>query len=263
MTRLTISHIEKLKSRREKFTCLTAYDATFAALLDKAGIEVILVGDSLGMVIQGRDTTVPVTNVDMVYHTRCVARGNKQALLIADLPYMSYATPEQAFTSAAELMQAGAQMVKLEGGEWLLPTITRLTERGVPVCAHLGLTPQSVDAFGGFRVQGRSEAAALQLLADARAVEAAGARMLVLECIPADLAARISDDLTIPTLGIGAGPGTDGQVLVLHDMLGISGLSARFVRNFMTGQESLDGAIKAYVQAVKDEQFPAPEHCFE
>jgi len=264
MKQQTIHTLMALKKAQEPISVLTAYDATFAKLLSECGVEVILVGDSLGMVVQGNSSTVPVSMADMCYHTRCVARGNKNSLLIADMPYMSYATETQTLENAASLMRSGANMVKLEGGKWLLPAIEKLVERGVPVCAHLGLTPQSVDALGGFKVQGRDEQQASQILEDALALERAGVTLLVLECVPQSLAKKISASLKIPTIGIGAGKDTDGQVLVLHDMLGLNkDFSPKFVRNFMLGQSSVVDAINSYVTAVKDRSFPAPEHRFD
>ncbi|TQV74801.1 3-methyl-2-oxobutanoate hydroxymethyltransferase [Aliikangiella marina] len=266
MKKLTLHSLFALKEKKEPITVLTAYDATFAKLVSESGVEVILVGDSLGMVIQGHDSTVPVTNEEMCYHMRCVAKGNQSAFLIADMPYMAYATEEQALSNAAALMQAGANMVKLEGGEWLLPTIKKITDRGIPVCAHLGLTPQSVDSLGGFKVQGRDEASAKQILSDAIALQDAGATLLVLECVPQELAKEISEALTIPTIGIGAGKDTDGQVLVLQDMLGLnSNFKPKFVRNFMADESAatVEDAIIQYVKAVKEKSFPAAEHCFD
>ncbi len=252
-----------LRDAGEKITMLTCYDASFAALMDRAGVEVLLVGDSLGMVCQGHGSTLPVTVADVAYHTASVARGNQTALLVADMPFGSYATPGLAFDNAVMLMQAGAQMVKLEGGAWLVETVRFLTERGVPVCAHLGLTPQSVHQLGGYKVQGKTVQAADQLKADALALQAAGASLLVLEAIPSALGKETTDMLTMPTIGIGAGPDCSGQVLVMHDMLGVfPGKKARFVKNFMEGQTSIDAAVGAYVAAVKDGTFPAPEHCF-
>ncbi len=264
MKKVTISQLDKLKQQGQKFAVLTAYDASFASVISDAGVECILVGDSLGMVIQGHDSTVPVAMSDMCYHTSSVARGNKQALIIADMPYMSYATSEQAFTNAAALMQAGAQMVKLEGGQWLLETIRLLSERGVPVCAHLGLTPQSVDAIGGFKVQGRSAEQAKQILEDAQALEKAGARLLVLECVPKKLAKQITDALVIPVIGIGAGNETDAQVLVLQDMLGMNSeyFKPKFVKNFMQDADSIKQAIENYASQVRSGEFPSDEHAF-
>ncbi len=266
MKKQTLLSLQKLKDNKEPITVLTAYDATFSQILSSAGVEIILVGDSLGNVIRGLETTVPVTMDDMCYHTHCVANGNESAFIMADLPYMSYATEVDALDNSAKLMQAGANMVKLEGGMWLLNSVKLLTERGIPVCGHLGLTPQSVDALGGFNVQGRDKQAAKQLIDDALALEKAGAKLLVLECVPAQLAKTISEKLTIPTIGIGAGANTDGQVLVLHDMLGINAnFKPKFVKNFMQDITSgnIKEAIELYVKQVKSRQFPQPEHSFE
>lgn len=266
MKKQTLHSLFTLKEKSEPITVLTAYDATFAKLINQCGVEVILVGDSLGMVMQGNNSTVPVSIDDMQYHTRCVAKGNTHAFLIADLSYMSYATLEQTLSNAAKLMQAGANMVKVEGGEWLLDSITKLTERGIPVCAHLGLTPQSVDALGGYKVQGRDEKSAAQILNDAKALEKAGAKMLVLECVPEKLAKEITQALTIPTIGIGAGADTDGQVLVLQDMLGLNtDFKPKFVHDFMSDKDvtNIADAIKNYVRAVKEKTFPKKEHSFE
>jgi 3-methyl-2-oxobutanoate hydroxymethyltransferase len=252
-----------LRNAGEKITMLTCYDASFAALMDRCGVEALLVGDSLGMVSQGHRSTLPVTLADIAYHTASVARGNQTALLIADMPFGTYATPETAFNNAVTLMQAGAHMVKIEGGAWLADTVRFLNERSVPVCAHIGLTPQSVHQLGGYRVQGKTAAGAEQLKADAVALQTAGASMLVLEAIPTALGKEITDLLAIPTIGIGAGPECSGQVLVMHDMLGVfPGRKARFVKNFMEGAGSIEGAIRAYIAAVKDKSFPASEHCF-
>lgn len=260
---ITVPGLTALKKHAEKIAMLTCYDASFASLMDRNGADVLLIGDSLGMVCQGHNSTLPVTMNDMVYHTASVARGSQRCLIIADLPFGSYATPELAMQNAVRLIQAGAHMVKLEGGEWLAPTIKFLAERSVSVCAHIGLTPQSVHQMGGYKVQGKSLEAAEILMKDAKAVEQAGANLLVLEAIPRTLAKQVTDTLTIPTIGIGAGPDCSGQVLVMHDMLGVfPGKKARFVKNFMEGQTNIDDAIKAYVAAVKDGSFPAAEHCF-
>ncbi len=260
---VTIPSLTALRNSGEKITMLTCYDASFAALMDRCGVEILLVGDSLGMVCQGHASTLPVSITDIAYHTACVARGNQTALLVADMPFGSYATPETAFDNAVQLMQAGAQVVKLEGGAWLLETIRFLTERAVPVCAHLGLTPQSVHQLGGYKVQGKTIEGAAQLKADALALQASGASMLVLEAIPAALGKEVTESLAIPTIGIGAGPDCSGQVLVMHDLLGVfPGRKARFVKNFMEGQASIDAAVRAYIAAVKDKSFPASEHCF-
>jgi len=260
--RVTISTLNKMKAEREKFVMITAYDATFARLVSDAGAETILVGDSLGMVLQGHDTTIPVSLQDMVYHTACVCRARPHSLVIADLPFMSYDTPETALASGKQLMQAGAQMVKLEGGVWLSDTIHQLVERGIPVCAHLGLMPQSVNVYGGYRVQGRTPKEAKSILADAVEIQDAGASILLLECVPAHLAADISSKLDIPVIGIGAGPGTDAQVLVLHDMLGLTEKPAKFVQNFMQNASSVQEALAAFVTAVKTGSYPQEEHTY-
>lgn len=260
---VTIPALQAMRAAGEKIVMLTAYDSSFAALLDHCGVEVILVGDSLGNVMQGQKTTLPVTLEQMAYHTECAARGNQTALLVSDLPFGTYGTPEMAFASAVVLMRAGAQMIKLEGGEWLAPTVKFLVERSIPVCAHIGLTPQSVHALGGFKVQGKTDEGAAQLRRDAVALQAAGAQLIVMEAVPASLAANVTTLLQIPTIGIGAGVECSGQVLVLQDMLNIyPGRKAKFVRNFMDGQPSIEAAIRAYVTAVKDGSFPAAEHTF-
>ncbi|WP_110968905.1 3-methyl-2-oxobutanoate hydroxymethyltransferase [Pseudomonas huaxiensis] len=264
MPDVTLTTLQALKAKGEKIAMLTCYDATFAQTANRAGVEILLVGDSLGMVLQGHDSTLPVTNSEMAYHVASVKRGNEGALILADLPFMAYATPEQAFASCAELMQAGAHMVKLEGAAWLGDTIRLLAERGVPVCAHMGLTPQAVNILGGYKVQGRQENQARQMRADAIALEQAGVAMLLLECVPSELAAEITQAVGIPVIGIGAGSATDGQVLVMHDMLGLSltGRTPKFVKNFMAGQPDIQSAFQAYVQAVKDVSFPGTEHGF-
>jgi 3-methyl-2-oxobutanoate hydroxymethyltransferase len=259
---VTLPRLREMRANGEPIAMLTCYDASFARLLDLQGVDCVLIGDSLGMVVQGLDSTLPVTLDEVAYHTRCVARGLGAAWLMADLPFGSYqGGPEEAFDSAVRLMQAGAKMVKLEGGAWLAPTIAFLVERGIPVCAHLGLTPQSVHALGGYRIQGRSDSDAERLLADARALDDAGAALIVLELIPAALAARVTQAVTMATIGIGAGRDVSGQVLVLHDMLDVyPGKKPRFVRNFMLGQPDIGAAVAAYVAAVKDRSFPGPEH---
>jgi 3-methyl-2-oxobutanoate hydroxymethyltransferase len=260
---VTMPQLQALCDGGEKLTMLTCYDASFASLMDSCGVEILLVGDSLGMVCQGHDSTLPVSVDDMVYHTQCVARGNSTALLVVDMPFGSYTTPETACRNATRLIQAGAHMVKIEGGAWLADTIHYLYERAIPVCAHLGLTPQSVHLMGGYKVQGKTAAAAERMMADALTLQQAGACMVVLEAIPAQLGKELSDALHMPTIGIGAGVDCDGQVLVMHDMLGaFPGRKARFVRNFMEGSDSITAAVSAYVAAVKDGSFPAPEHCF-
>lgn len=255
---MTLHRLRALHAAGEKITMLTCYDASFARLLDAAGVDVMLVGDSLGMVLQGHDSTVPVSLDEMAYHTACVARGNRNAWIIGDLPFGSYqASAEQAVHSAATLMRSGAHMVKLEGGGWTTDTVRCLVERGIPVCAHLGLTPQSVHALGGYRVQGRDEQAADTLRRHAQALADAGASMLVIELMPSVLATELSRTLPIPVIGIGAGGGCSGQVLVLHDMLGITrGRLPRFVRNFMEGADGVEDALRRYVAAVKDGSFP-------
>jgi 3-methyl-2-oxobutanoate hydroxymethyltransferase len=255
--RTTLTALQTLRKQDEKIAMLTCYDASFAALLEAQGVDVLLVGDSLGMVLQGHETTLPVTLDDMVYHTACVARGATQAFIIADMPFGTFQiSPQQTFARAARLMAAGAQMVKLEGGAEMVETVHFLTARGIPVCGHIGLTPQSVHLLGGYRVQGKNAEAALRLIADALALQQAGAGMIVLEAVPATLASDI-------TIGIGAGANCAGQVLVLHDMLGIyPGKKARFVKNFMSGTDSIADAIKAYVSEVKKGVFPAAEHSF-
>lgn len=261
---ITLSTLNKMKQQGEKFAVLTAYDATFAHIASAAGVEVLLVGDSLGNVLQGHDSTVPVTLEDMVYHTTCVKRGNQGALIMADLPFMTYATEEQTFESCAGLMRAGAHVVKVEGGAWLTESVRKLTERGVPVCVHLGLTPQSVNKFGGYKVQGRDPDERKALIEDSVAAEKAGAAVLLYECIPSDLMQEIMGKVSIPVIGIGAGNSTDGQVLVMHDMLGATTRKpAKFVKNFLTGLDNFPDAFAAYVKAVKDGSFPGPEHCFE
>lgn len=260
---VTLRTLQQCRAEGRKFSVLTAYDATFACAISEAGVDVMLVGDSLGMVLQGRDSTVPVTVADMAYHTACVARGNQGALVMADMPFMSAATTERALDAAETLMQAGANLVKLEGGAWLADTVATLKRNGVPVCAHLGLTPQSVNAFGGYRVQGRGDEAADQLIADAIALQEAGADVLLLECVPRPVTARLVAAVDVPVIGIGAGPECDGQVLVVHDMLNLTpGKKARFVRNFMAEADDIQGALRAYDAAVKSGAFPADEHCF-
>ncbi|MDT8427642.1 MAG: 3-methyl-2-oxobutanoate hydroxymethyltransferase [Pseudomonadales bacterium] len=259
---ITLSTLIKMKHSGEKFACLTAYDACFSGLLEEAGVEVILVGDSLGMVLQGHDSTLPVTMADMVYHIACVRRGCRHALLIGDMPFMSYASEVQTLENAATLMRAGAQMVKLEGGAWISNTTRLLAERGIPVCAHMGLTPQSINRIGGYHVQGRDPAQAESMINEARMLQDSGASMLLLECVPRELARTITDSLDIPVIGIGAGPDTTGQIMVLHDLLGISPITPRFVKNFLAETGDIRSALKAYVAAVKDQTFPGPEHCF-
>jgi 3-methyl-2-oxobutanoate hydroxymethyltransferase len=260
---ITITKLLAMHTDGERIVVLTAYDSTMSALLNRCGVEVILIGDSLGNVIQGHSSTTPVTVEEMAYHTECVARANHHAFLVADLPFASYGDPLQALESAAELMRAGADMVKLEGGSWQIDIIRFLVERSVPVCAHLGLLPQSVHLLGGYKVQGKSKDAATQMLDQAHDCQAAGAQMVVLEAIPSALGEKITQSLHIPTIGIGAGPNCSGQVLVLQDLLGISpGKPPKFVKDFMAGNSSIEAAIKTYVREVKSGKFPGPEHCF-
>ena len=266
---MNLSNLRQMHARGEKIAVLTCYDAGFAALCEKAGVDVLLLGDSLGMVLQGADSTLAVTLRDMQYHTRCVAGGARKSYIVTDMPFGSYQqNPEQALRTAVKLMAAGAHMVKLEGGMPMLETVRFLVERGIPVCGHLGLTPQSVHQLGGYRVQGKEQKDASQLLSDAKALADAGASMLVLEMVPSNLAREVTESIPIMTIGIGAGPDCSGQVLVLHDMLGIYGAGnpdykpPRFVRNFMQGADSIEQAIRYYVQAVKNGSFPAAEHSF-
>ncbi len=258
---LTLHRLREMHASGEKIAMLTCYDASFAGLADGAGVDCLLVGDSLGMVLQGLGSTVPVTLQQMAYHIECVARGNRTAWVVGDLPFGSYQeSPEQAMRSATTLMQAGAHMVKLEGGGWTAETVRFLVDRGVPVCAHLGLTPQSVNALGGYRIQGKSERDSATLKRHALEVADAGAAMLVLELIPSALGKDVTASLSIPVIGIGAGADCSGQVLVLHDMLGITaGKLPRFVRNFMQGSASVQEAVRRYVVAVKDQSFPDPK----
>jgi len=260
--KLTVPQLRQYKRDRRKLVALTAYDASFAAVLDANGVDLILVGDSLGMVVQGHDSTLPVTLDDAIYHTRCVARGLRSALLITDLPFQSDATAERALDAATRALQAGAAMVKLEGAGHKLDTIRFLVEREIPVCAHLGLTPQSVLRLGGYKVQVREDDAAHRIRDDARKVMEAGAELLVLECVPSTLAAQVSADIAIATIGIGAGPDCDGQILVLHDLLGVSTghRRPRFVKDFLAEGGSVAAAIEAYVAAVREGRFPGPEH---
>ena len=260
---VTLTELARMRAEGEKIAVLTCYDSSFAALLERNGVDVLLVGDSLGNVLQGHSSTLPVTLEQMAYHTGCVARGANRPFLMADMPFGSYQeSPAQAMRSAVALMAAGAQMVKLEGGAYMAETVRFLVERGVPVCAHIGLTPQSVNQLGGYRVQGKTRAAAQLMKEDALALEQAGAALLVLEMVPSALAAEIGESLTsMATIGIGAGVDCHGQVLVLHDMLGVyPGRKAKFVRNFMDGAASIDDAVKAYVKAVKSGSFPGPEN---
>ena len=262
--KVTIQTLLNMKQENSRISCLTAYDSTHAWLASTNGIDVMLVGDSLGMVVQGQSTTIPVTMEQMIYHTRCVSRGNQGSFLMADMPYMAHATVQQTLDNSALLMQAGADMVKLEGGQWLCESVQKLAERGIPTCLHLGLTPQSVAMYGGFKVQGRSETDAQRLLEDAKALESAGANIILLECVPASLAARVTNSISVPVIGIGAGPDTDGQILVFYDALGMTtGRTARFVKNFMEGVNSPQAAIARYNNEVKEGVYPQLEHTYE
>ncbi|MBU2098765.1 MAG: 3-methyl-2-oxobutanoate hydroxymethyltransferase [Gammaproteobacteria bacterium] len=261
---VTLSTLNKIRATGQKFACLTAYDACFTSLMNEAAVEVILVGDSLGMVLQGHGSTLPVTMADMVYHTECVKRANTTSFIMTDMPFMSYSTDRDALDNAAALMRAGAEMVKLEGGAWLESSTRLLAERGIPVCVHMGLTPQSINRIGGYLVQGRDPVQAENMIKEALQLQDAGASILLLECVPTALAKRITEALSIPVIGIGAGPHTTGQVLVMHDLLGISPIKPKFVKNFLPESDNgIAGAIKAYADAVKDGSFPAPEHCFD
>ncbi|MFY8274123.1 3-methyl-2-oxobutanoate hydroxymethyltransferase [Pseudoalteromonas sp. SSDWG2] len=263
MAKTSVSTMLKMKQSGEKITTLTAYDASFAKLFADNGIDAVLVGDSLGMVLQGGDDTLAVSIDDIAYHTKCVRGGSRELFIIADMPFMTYATPEQSCMNAAQLMRAGANMVKLEGGQWLLDSIRALTQQGVPVCGHLGLTPQSVHVFGGFKIQGRDKEQADKMISDAKALEAAGAQLLVLECIPSVLAKAITEAVSIPTIGIGAGKDTDGQILVMHDLLGISaGYIPKFSKNFLVEAGSMPEAVQKYCNDVKSGAFPSAEHEF-
>lgn len=264
MAKTTITTLNRMKADGEKIAVITSYDATFTQQVEAAGMDVILVGDSLGMVVQGHESTLPVTVTDMVYHTANVMRASERCMVIADMPFMSHGSPAQALDTAGRLMkEGGAHMVKIEGGAPQLDTVRHLTARAVPVCGHLGLMPQSIHQLGAYRVQGRGERAAERILNDAVALQEAGAQMLVLECVPTVLAAEITRALDIPVIGIGAGVDVDGQVLVLYDMLGITlHVTPSFVRNFLAEQGSVQDALAAYVKAVKDRDFPAPEHTF-
>ncbi|MEL7399581.1 MAG: 3-methyl-2-oxobutanoate hydroxymethyltransferase [Pseudomonadota bacterium] len=259
---ITTLTLRKMKQEGTKFVTVALYDAPMAAMAKKSGVEVLLVGDSLGMTVLGYDSTVPVTMEQMIYHVEAVKRGNDKSLIMGDMPFMTYATPEQALKNATRIMQAGAHMVKLEGGAWLADTVKMLSDRGIPVCAHLGLTPQSVNKLGGFRVQGRDDAGAHQILADAKAMDAAGADLLVLECVPSALAKDITDAVSMPTIGIGAGKETDAQVLVINDILGLTEQPPKFSKNFLVEAKDIPGALERYVSDVKSGVFPDSEHTF-
>jgi 3-methyl-2-oxobutanoate hydroxymethyltransferase len=262
--RLSVASLAQMARDGRKIAMLTCYDSSFAAICERVGVDVLLVGDSLGMVIQGHASTLAVTLDDVLYHTRAVVAGCARPLVIADMPFGTYqASPQAAYAASAEALAAGAQMVKLEGSAWLAPTVEFLVTRGIPVCGHIGLQPQSVNVLGGYKVQGKGADAASALVADAQSLASAGASMLVVECVPRDVGAALTAASTVPVIGIGAGPQCSGQVLVIYDALGLtSGRPARFVRDFMIGATSIEAAVAAYVAAVKDGSFPAPEHCF-
>ena len=261
---INVSTLQRMKADGDKIACLTAYDASFAALIDAARVDVVLVGDSLGMVIQGHDTTVPVTVDHVIYHSKAVARGLRHAFLMVDMPFMSYTSNDQALTNAVRLMQeGGAMMIKLEGGEGQVEIVEHLARHDIPVCAHLGLKPQSVHKIGGFRVQGREPDKASEMVAAAKRLQDAGADLVLLECVPNEVGEAVTKKLEVPVIGIGAGPQVDGQILVLYDMLNITrGRLPRFVRNFQQGLDSPSAAVEAYVAAVRSGEYPAPEHCF-
>lgn len=261
---INVSTLAKMKSDGVPVACLTAYDASFAALIDAAGVDLVLVGDSLGMVIQGHDTTVPVTVDDVIYHTRAVARGVRHAFLVADMPFMSYTNPAQALDNSVRMMQeGGAMMIKLEGGVGQIEIVEHLAEHDIPVCAHLGLKPQSVHKLGGFKVQGRDPDRAREMVAAGKKLQDAGADIVLLECVPNEVGQAMTQALDVPVIGIGAGPHVDGQILVLYDILDITmGRTPRFVKNFQAGHDSPLAALQAYVAAVRDGSYPAPEHCF-
>ena len=262
--RVTIKTLNQFKRDGEKFACVTAYDYCSAYAANQAGVEMILVGDSLGMVIQGHDSSLPVTIEDTAYHVRCVRRGNHRAMMMADLPFMSYYSESSSLENAAILMREGAQMVKLEGGAWLAETTRLLAERGIPVCAHMGLTPQSVNHLGGYSVQGRDPRQSQAIIDEAKILQNAGASILLVECVPVKLGQKLTESLDIPVIGIGAGPKTDGQILVWHDLLGLyPGKTAKFVKNYLQGnRDGIQGALEKYVKEVKSLKFPAKKHCY-
>lgn len=264
MSKVTVATLKKMKQAGEKFACLTAYDASFAQLLEAAGVDVLLVGDSLGMVIQGQESTLPVSVNDMIYHTQAVKRGSRSAMVMTDMPFMSYRSETQALESAGRMLkEGGAHIVKLEGGAAFIPVVEQLTRHGIPVCGHLGLLPQSVNKMGGYKVQGMDAQSAKSIVDDAKALEQAGCDIMLLECVPMQLAKLVTESLSIPVIGIGAGPFCDGQVLVLHDMLGITpGKRPRFTHDFLNDSGSVTAAIEAYVKAVKSGAFPQEQHSY-
>jgi len=259
---VTTTTLRKMKADSEKFITVALYDAPMAAMAQRCGVEVLLVGDSLGMTVLGFDSTIPVTMEQMIYHVEAVARGNDKSLIMGDMPFMTYASPEQAMANATRIMQAGAHMVKLEGGEWLAPTVQMLSERGIPVCAHLGLTPQSVNKLGGYKVQGKTEEQADTIVRDAQALDEAGADLLVMECVPSLVANRVTHAVSMPTIGIGAGQDTDAQVLVINDILGLTENPPKFSKNFLAEAGDIPSALQKYALDVKSGVFPAPEHSF-
>lgn len=259
---ISVRTLKRMKAEKEPFVCVALYDAPMSAMAQKTGIELLLVGDSLGMTVLGYDSTVPVTMEQMIYHVEAVRRGNNKSLIMGDMPFMSYATVDLAIANATRIMQAGAHMVKMEGGAWLADTVKLLSDRGIPVCAHLGLTPQSVNKFGGYRVQGRSDDEAQQILEDAKALDAAGADLLVLECVPSALAKEITAAVSMPTIGIGAGRDTDAQVLVINDILGLTEKPPKFSKNFLTETASIPGALQKYAEDTRSGRFPEDEHIF-
>ncbi|MBB6522985.1 3-methyl-2-oxobutanoate hydroxymethyltransferase [Pseudoteredinibacter isoporae] len=259
---VTTSTLRKMKADGEKFITVALYDAPMSAMAQRCGVEVLLVGDSLGMTVLGYDSTIPVTMEQMIYHVEAVRRGNDKSLIMGDMPFMTYSTPELAMENATRIMQAGAHMVKIEGGEWLAPTVKMLGERGIPVCAHLGLTPQSVNKLGGFKVQGRNDDQAEAILKDAKLLDEAGADLLVLECVPSELAKRITEAVSMPVIGIGAGRDTDAQVLVINDILGLTEKPPKFSKNFLIEAGDIPSALNKYAADVKAQIFPADEHCF-
>jgi len=261
-TEITINTLRKMKAEKEKFVTVALYDAPMSAMAKKSGVQALLVGDSLGMTVLGYDSTIPVTMEQMIYHVEAVRRGNNKSLIMGDMPFMSYATPEDAMKNATRIMQAGAHMVKMEGGEWLVETVKMLSDRGIPVCAHLGLTPQSVNKLGGYRVQGRSDEQARIMLKDANLLDQAGADLLVLECVPSTLAQEITAAVSMPTIGIGAGAETDAQVLVINDILGLTEQPPKFSKNFLVESEDIPGSLKKFVGDVRTGVFPGPEHTF-
>ncbi len=263
IAQVTLSSVQKQKTQKEKIACLTSYDASFARVAGEAGVDILLIGDSLGMVLQGNTSTLPVSIEHMVYHTECVARGRVRSMIMSDLPFLSTVSEIQCLNWAGKLMQAGAEIVKLEGGQWATSYVEQLKRCGIPVCVHLGLTPQYVHQFGGYKVQGKKQDAAQRLIEDAQALENAGADMLLLECIPISVTEKIMQAVQIPVIGIGAGPSTDGQILVMHDLLGVSPPPhARFVQNFLTNQNSIHAAIAEYVEAVQNQTYPTDIQSF-